>query len=164
MQDSGIDCSWEAGFAKIGHGMWYTNKIRKWDARSGPSPHPLPDSVNLLLSTSVWLLLMSLSKDGVEKEGRPKFNPQPGQAMNLAPVGSQRSLNCANLAHTYRQTYTQYRHTHTQSHRVNCVYHIRKKCYRCHVLPYKLHKHRHTTKRLHTVYVVRWVHFMRSSW
>ena len=27
-----FDCSWEAGFTKIGHGMGDSNKRRKWDA------------------------------------------------------------------------------------------------------------------------------------
>ena len=54
--------------------------------------------ISLLLSISVWVLLspdsmsrdstnslMSLSTDGVVKEGLPKFNPRPGQGFNLGP-------------------------------------------------------------------------------
>ena len=57
--------------------------------------------ISLLLSTSVWVLFRPpiehwetrpMAKrpcpwTGVAKEGRPKFNPRPGQGLNLVPSG-----------------------------------------------------------------------------
>ena len=57
--------------------------------------HPLQltdhnTGISLLLSTSAWVLLSP--KDGVAKEGRPKFNPRPGRGLNPGPPGWQSEI------------------------------------------------------------------------
>ena len=59
---------------------------------------------------------MSLSTDGVAKDGYPKFNLRPGRGLIpgfLVWLVARDLINCANLAYRYRSVCTKHTHTHT---------------------------------------------------